>query len=664
MVTTKKRAPGMAICLLLALAGCGPPGPRALLDGEKRIHERHYDEAVAVLRKAVELIPLNAQAWNHLGLAYHYSQQSAEALRAYRKARELDRNLSPVCFNLGCLEAETGNYSAAVDDLTTFVSLETRSVPGYLRLASAETHLAVQSSGAERTRLLEAARQGFEFVNLVHPSREESAEALNGLGLIAIYRAKTRDAANYFDAALQKLPGYGPALLNLAVIYQNRPADRAFALAKYREYLAIRPAPPNAAAVEAAARQLEQDMRPPPPAPPPAPPPIRPAATNAAAMAPSNSVAVSPAPTNRVAVSPPPTNRAAAPIQPVAPPFVHATETKSVAPPVVHVTEPKTAPAVAPTGAPRSVEIKPAPPPKPVALANSNPPPVEVIPLPPEASQSQIIAPAKPPVYAVAPPPVPPPDRATSPPEPLLVTPAVTASNPAPSRPGVVPGETPKPSLVTRLNPVHWFYKKNKSPPPPEVKTATNTPAPAPVPPPAPAPAPKPVFARYHYLRPSTGAPGDRSQAAKLFADGVALHKNQRYFEASRLYEKAANVDPAYFEAYYNLGLASYEADDMPASLAAYEHALALNPNYKDLRYNFALALLKANYPLDAVDEFQRLAGSAPDDVRVQLSLANIFAQKLDDPDRARRHYLRVLELEPRHPQAGAIRSWIADNPG
>jgi len=32
-------------------------------------------------------------------------------------------------------------------------------------------------------------------------------------------------------------------------------------------------------------------------------------------------------------------------------------------------------------------------------------------------------------------------------------------------------------------------------------------------------------------------------------------------------------------------------------------------------------------------------------------------------PVKARQHYLKVLEVEPRHPQAGAIRYWLAANP-
>jgi Flp pilus assembly protein TadD len=73
--------------------------------------------------------------------------------------------------------------------------------------------------------------------------------------------------------------------------------------------------------------------------------------------------------------------------------------------------------------------------------------------------------------------------------------------------------------------------------------------------------------------------------------------------------------------------------------------------------------LLKGGYAIDAADEFQQLLAAAPNDARLHLSLANIYAQKLGDPVPARKHYQRVLELQPHHPQASAIRAWLAGNP-
>ncbi len=121
-------------------------------------------------------------------------------------------------------------------------------------------------------------------------------------------------------------------------------------------------------------------------------------------------------------------------------------------------------------------------------------------------------------------------------------------------------------------------------------------------------------------------------------------------------------MDPAFFEADYNLGLVATEARNWPAALAAYELALAIKPDSPDARYNFALVLRQANYLADAVNELERLLAGHPNETRAHLALANLYAQQLHQPAKARSHYQRVLELEPRLPQAAAIRHWLDAN--
>jgi Tfp pilus assembly protein PilF len=73
---------------------------------------------------------------------------------------------------------------------------------------------------------------------------------------------------------------------------------------------------------------------------------------------------------------------------------------------------------------------------------------------------------------------------------------------------------------------------------------------------------------------------------------------------------------------------------------------------------------LKAGgFHLDAVEQLEKAVQAAPADARPHLSLANIYAQQFRDNSAARRHYQKVLELNPRHPEAPKIRYWLAANP-
>ena len=99
------------------------------------------------------------------------------------------------------------------------------------------------------------------------------------------------------------------------------------------------------------------------------------------------------------------------------------------------------------------------------------------------------------------------------------------------------------------------------------------------------------------------------------------------------------------------------------AGVAAYEPALAIQPDSHDARFNFALALKQANYPADAASELEKVLAKSPNDIYAHYAVANLYAQQLRQPTRAREHSQKVLELNPSFSQAGTIRNWLGANP-
>jgi tetratricopeptide (TPR) repeat protein len=140
-------------------------------------------------------------------------------------------------------------------------------------------------------------------------------------------------------------------------------------------------------------------------------------------------------------------------------------------------------------------------------------------------------------------------------------------------------------------------------------------------------------------------------------------HRAGRTNEALASYRRAVSADPAYFEAQYNAALMAFQAGDLSGALSGWETALAIEPDSVNARYNLALALKQAGYAQDAANELERILVGKPDESRAHLSLGNLYAQQLNEREKARVHYLRLLELEPRSPQAPAIRFWLAANP-
>lgn len=217
--------------------------------------------------------------------------------------------------------------------------------------------------------------------------------------------------------------------------------------------------------------------------------------------------------------------------------------------------------------------------------------------------------------------------------------------------------------VLTKLNPANWFKKHPKTSPTPLPETKPTIEPNANV-------SPEPNLTsniegvpRYRYRSPSRPAEGNRSKAEPYFAQGVKAQRDKHWREAISDYQNALKMDPSFFGAYYNLGLVAAEAGDLSAALNAYEYALAITPDSLNARYNFAYTLQAAGYFQDSAIELRKLLALNPNETRAHLLLGNLYSQRLGQPVAAREHYLKVLEMEPQHPQATQIRYWLAAHP-
>ena len=161
------------VALMILLAGCTPPGPRALLEGKRLIDQGHYAEAVERLKQATTLMNTNAQAWNTLGLACHLDGQLTNAAQAYERALALNRDLIEAHYNLGCLCMEEGRLDQARSELTTFTSIRRNSADGWTKLGAVELREAEQErrsgrTGAPTARALDLAAAEHSFTECSH----------------------------------------------------------------------------------------------------------------------------------------------------------------------------------------------------------------------------------------------------------------------------------------------------------------------------------------------------------------------------------------------------------------------------------------------------------------------------------------------------------------
>jgi tetratricopeptide (TPR) repeat protein len=582
------------VCLALFLAGCGAPGPTALLDGEELVKEGKFKEAIEKLQKATKHLPRNAQAWNHLGLAHHGAGQVEQAQRYYREALRLDVSLASARYNLGALSLEQNDIGAAIEHLTSYTAFQPQSADGWIKLGNAQT----------RARRLDQAERCYK--NALE-RRPRDAEALNGLGNVAFHRRRTQEALSLFTSALGENAKYAPAVFNIAVVHQSQ-NNRQQALDELKQYASLAPNAPNIDVVHGAIEQLESELH-----------PSQPVVTGIAL--PKTNTAAAATQTNR-------------PIQTSAPPAVVSVP-RTNPPPVAAA--PRSTPRPTPTNPPTAVASRPA------APTNRTEKPADV---PVTQLEDDLV--------------VKPPQEVTT----VRQASQTNAQRPIPNAATTSNGATnetreDKRGLLARLNPFSGRPKTTETnATASEVRSdpATNVAS-------LPAPPPAPSYPRYRYTSPQLPRAGNRRDAERHFARGIAAQKSHQYNQALGYYQQAVDADPAYFDAYYNLGLAAYDLGRWKQSLSSYEVALALKPESIDTRYNFALALKQAGYPLDSVEELKQILKGNPLETRAHLSLANLYAQQLSQARLARQHYLKVLELDPNHSKGAEIRYWLAANP-
>jgi tetratricopeptide (TPR) repeat protein len=129
---------------------------------------------------------------------------------------------------------------------------------------------------------------------------------------------------------------------------------------------------------------------------------------------------------------------------------------------------------------------------------------------------------------------------------------------------------------------------------------------------------------------------------------GFAQSHQDKTTEAISAYKKATQLDPKWFEAQQNLGLALAKSGDLPAAAAALKTAVTLKPTVGGLQ---ALAdawlslaqVTEEGQPQDSLAAYQKAAELDPANSEAQLGAARI-AERSGNTAAAEQQYLRLAE--------------------
>jgi len=101
-----------------------PKAPPADYDlGVKAVRAGDYPRALALLQKAVQADPRNADAWNYIGYSHRHLKQFDQSLAAYQKALAINPDHRGAHEYLGELYLQTGDVGKAREQLAKLKGL-------------------------------------------------------------------------------------------------------------------------------------------------------------------------------------------------------------------------------------------------------------------------------------------------------------------------------------------------------------------------------------------------------------------------------------------------------------------------------------------------------------------------------------------------------------
>ncbi|MGQ0762386.1 MAG: tetratricopeptide repeat protein [Acidobacteriota bacterium] len=125
-------------------------------NADRALSTKNYDEALTLLKRVVEIDPIDFQAWTQLGTVYLGLKKFDEADSSYSKAIEIRPSFFPALLNLGRLRLMTQKYEAAVDVLTQAITQRKDSADANFYLG--EAYLQVKKGTLGARYLYEAIR--------------------------------------------------------------------------------------------------------------------------------------------------------------------------------------------------------------------------------------------------------------------------------------------------------------------------------------------------------------------------------------------------------------------------------------------------------------------------------------------------------------------------
>jgi tetratricopeptide (TPR) repeat protein len=142
-----------------------------------------------------------------------------------------------------------------------------------------------------------------------------------------------------------------------------------------------------------------------------------------------------------------------------------------------------------------------------------------------------------------------------------------------------------------------------------------------------------------------------RAGAERLYAQGLAQLSRDDYARAAPFFEKAAQADPDYAEAWYQAGFCYGMMNKHADALRATRQAAKLRPDWAQAQINIGASSYALGQYKDAAEAYKQAAKLDPGNAEIQYSLG-LTLNKLNRTDEEILAYKRTVALKQDHTNA------------
>lgn len=135
-------------------------------------------------------------------------------------------------------------------------------------------------------------------------------------------------------------------------------------------------------------------------------------------------------------------------------------------------------------------------------------------------------------------------------------------------------------------------------------------------------------------------------EVIRRFNAGVSFHTKREWGKAIQAYQKVIEMDPAYVEAYNNLGVLYQEMGDLDGALKSYQKAIEINPIYEKGLNNIGILLSLKGENDRAMEMFLKVLAVNPNHIESHIHLGTLY-KKNGQLDKGVESYLRALNMNP-----------------